>query len=94
MLARQEGHGPELPSFILLYLPNDHTWGTAKRFPRPAASVADNDLAVTENERAIQKHFLSRTRVSRPTARTTFELRRVGAGHVYACCRLTVGQQK
>ncbi len=33
----------------------------------------------TENERAIQKHFLSRTRVSRPTAKTTFELCRVGA---------------
>lgn len=44
--ARKEAHGMELPSFILLYLPNDHTWGTAKGFPRPAASVADNDLAV------------------------------------------------
>ena len=44
--ARREGHGTELPSFILLYLPNDHTWGTAEGFPRPAASVADNDLAV------------------------------------------------
>ena len=44
--ARQQGRGTELPSFILLYLPNDHTNGTAKGTPRPAASVADNDLAL------------------------------------------------
>ncbi len=44
--ARQEGKGTELPGFVLLYLPNDHTNGTAPGKPRPAASVADNDLAV------------------------------------------------
>ena len=44
--ARKEGKGAELPGFILLYLPNDHTNGTAAGKPRPAASVADNDLAV------------------------------------------------
>lgn len=44
--ARREGRGTELPAFILLYLPNDHTLGTAKGKPRPAASVADNDLAL------------------------------------------------
>ena len=44
--ARKEGKGTELPAFILLYLPNDHTHGTARGKPRPAASVADNDLAV------------------------------------------------
>ncbi|HZP18403.1 MAG TPA: phosphoesterase, partial [Terriglobales bacterium] len=44
--ARNDGHGDELPAFILLYLPNDHTHGTAPEKPRPAASVADNDLAV------------------------------------------------
>jgi hypothetical protein len=44
--ARQEGKGIELPQFVLLYLPNDHTHGTAVGMPRPAASVADNDLAV------------------------------------------------
>ena len=44
--ARKEGQGTELPSFILLYLPDDHTHGTAAGKPRPAASVADNDLAV------------------------------------------------
>jgi DNA-binding beta-propeller fold protein YncE len=36
----------ELPSFVYLYLPNDHTHGTTPGAPRPAASVADNDLAV------------------------------------------------
>jgi DNA-binding beta-propeller fold protein YncE len=44
--ARREGQGDELPAFTLLYLPNDHTHGTAPGKPRPAASVADNDLAV------------------------------------------------
>jgi hypothetical protein len=44
--ARGEGHGNELPAFILLYLPNDHTHGKTPGKPRPAASVADNDLAV------------------------------------------------
>jgi DNA-binding beta-propeller fold protein YncE len=44
--ARTEGKGTELPAFVLLYLPDDHTNGTAPGKPRPAASVADNDLAV------------------------------------------------
>jgi hypothetical protein len=46
--ARQANEGPEfeLPSFILLYLPNDHTGGTRPDHARPAASVADNDLAL------------------------------------------------
>jgi DNA-binding beta-propeller fold protein YncE len=46
--AREEHEGPqfEMPSFVLLYLPDDHTGGTRPNFPRPAASVADNDLAV------------------------------------------------
>jgi DNA-binding beta-propeller fold protein YncE len=44
--ARKNGSGPQLPAFILLYLPNDHTHGTTPGHPRPAASVADNDLAV------------------------------------------------
>jgi DNA-binding beta-propeller fold protein YncE len=45
----REGHeGPqfELPAFVLLYLPDDHTGGTRPDKPRPEASVADNDLAV------------------------------------------------
>ena len=35
-----------MPRFILLRLPNDHTAGGTKGKPRPAASVADNDLAI------------------------------------------------
>jgi DNA-binding beta-propeller fold protein YncE len=46
--ARQASEGAqlELPSFVLLYLPDDHTGGTRPDLPRPAASVADNDLAL------------------------------------------------
>jgi DNA-binding beta-propeller fold protein YncE len=46
--ARDAHEGPqyELPAFVLLYLPDDHTGGTRLNFPRPAASVADNDLAL------------------------------------------------
>ena len=35
-----------MPQFILLRLPNDHTAGGKKGLPKPAASVADNDLAI------------------------------------------------
>ncbi len=44
--ARREGKGDELPQFVILRLPNDHTAGTQAGMPRPIASVADNDLAV------------------------------------------------
>jgi len=44
--ARQEGKGNELPQFVILRLPNDHTAGTRRGMPSPDASVADNDLAV------------------------------------------------
>ncbi|MGD0990449.1 MAG: phosphoesterase, partial [Candidatus Sulfotelmatobacter sp.] len=46
--AKQENEGAEfqLPAFVLLYLPDDHTGGTRPEKPRPAASVADNDLAL------------------------------------------------
>jgi hypothetical protein len=44
--ARKTGNGTQLPSFVLLYLPNDHTGGTRPGKARPAASVADNDLAL------------------------------------------------
>jgi hypothetical protein len=40
--ARQDA----MPQFILLRLPNDHTAGGTKNKPKPAASVADNDLAI------------------------------------------------
>ncbi|MBV9573788.1 MAG: hypothetical protein JOY93_07010 [Acidobacteriales bacterium] len=51
--ARQQGSGSQLPAFILLYLPDDHTHGITPRKPRPAASVADNDLAVGRVVEAI-----------------------------------------
>jgi len=46
--AREAHEGPEfeMPQFVLLYLPDDHTGGTRPDRPRPAASVADNDLAL------------------------------------------------
>jgi DNA-binding beta-propeller fold protein YncE len=44
--ARKQSKGTELPAFVLLYLPDDHTHGTTPGKSRPAASVADNDLAV------------------------------------------------
>jgi hypothetical protein len=40
------GKKDPLPQCIILRLPNDHTAGGNKGKPRPAASVADNDLAV------------------------------------------------
>lgn len=44
--ARETGQGEELPQFIILRLPDDHTAGTRPGMPKPEASVADNDLAV------------------------------------------------
>jgi len=44
--VKGRGTAKELPQFILLYLPNDHTGGTRVGRPAPPASVADNDLAV------------------------------------------------
>lgn len=44
--VKARGTGKELPQFILLYLPDDHTGGTRVGKPTPQASVADNDLAV------------------------------------------------
>lgn len=36
----------QLPAFVLLYFPDDHTGGTRPDHARPAANVADNDLAL------------------------------------------------
>ena len=44
--ARQSGTGEQLPQFVLLRLPNDHTAGTRPGSPTPNAAVADNDLAL------------------------------------------------
>jgi YVTN family beta-propeller protein len=43
------------PSLTLLYLPNDHTSGTAAGQPTPAASVADNDLALGQVVEALSR---------------------------------------
>ncbi len=44
--VKARGTAKELPQFMLLYLPDDHTGGTRPGKPTPQASVADNDLAV------------------------------------------------
>ncbi|MGH9643852.1 MAG: bifunctional YncE family protein/alkaline phosphatase family protein [Terriglobales bacterium] len=44
--VKARGTAKELPQFVLLYLPDDHTGGTRPGKPTPQASVADNDLAL------------------------------------------------
>jgi YVTN family beta-propeller protein len=44
--ARASGKGEQLPNFVLLRLPNDHTAATRPGQPAPYACLADNDLAV------------------------------------------------
>lgn len=44
-LAEFEKNGL-LPNFVIVYLPDDHTSGTAPGKPTPRALVADNDLAL------------------------------------------------
>lgn len=46
VIARRERKGSELPNLVIMHLPNDHTGGTRPGKPTPAASVADNDLAL------------------------------------------------
>ncbi len=36
----------EMPNFMIMLLPNDHTAGTTPGMPTPEAAVADNDLAL------------------------------------------------
>jgi DNA-binding beta-propeller fold protein YncE len=43
--ARKSGTGEQLPGYVLLRLPDDHTSGMRAGAPSPAAAVADNDLA-------------------------------------------------
>ena len=44
-----------LPEFMMMLLPNDHTSGTASGYPTPAASVADNDLALGRVVEALSR---------------------------------------
>jgi hypothetical protein len=45
-VSSRNAHQDDMPQFILLRLPNDHTAGGTKNKPKPTASVADNDLAI------------------------------------------------
>ena len=56
-VASRNAHQDAMPQFILLRLPNDHTAGGSKNKPRPAASVADNDLAVGRVVDAVSHSF-------------------------------------
>ena len=42
-----------LPNLVILWLPNDHTSGTAPGSPTPRAQVADNDLALGQIVEAV-----------------------------------------
>ena len=42
-----------LPNFIIMLLPNDHTSGTRPGRPTPEAAVADNDLALGQIVQAV-----------------------------------------
>ncbi|MBK7979184.1 MAG: hypothetical protein IPK06_04055 [Ignavibacteriae bacterium] len=42
-----------LPNFIIMLLPNDHTSGTRPGMPTPRAAVADNDLALGQIVEAV-----------------------------------------
>ena len=53
-LARFEKE-KEMPQFIVLRLPNDHTFGTSPDKPTPTAMVADNDLALGRVIEALSK---------------------------------------
>jgi YVTN family beta-propeller protein len=53
-LARFEKEG-EMPQFIVLRLPNDHTHGTSPDKHTPTAMVADNDLALGRMIEALSK---------------------------------------
>jgi len=51
-----------LPNFMVMLLPNDHTAGTRPGMPTPEAAVADNDLALGRVIEAISKSkFWSKT---------------------------------
>ena len=44
-----------LPNFMIMLLPNDHTSGTRPGRPTPRAAVADNDLALGQIVEAVSK---------------------------------------
>jgi hypothetical protein len=52
---RQFEQRGEMPAFILMSLPQDHTAGTAPGYPTPRAMMADNDLALGRLIEAVSK---------------------------------------
>ncbi|MGA2244876.1 MAG: beta-propeller fold lactonase family protein [Verrucomicrobiota bacterium] len=50
---KQFAHAGNFPNLVMIWLPNDHTSGTAYGAPTPAAQVADNDLALGRIVEAI-----------------------------------------
>lgn len=52
---RQYEKSGNLPNFIVICLPNDHTSGTKPGVPTPAAHVADNDLALGQIVEALSQ---------------------------------------
>jgi DNA-binding beta-propeller fold protein YncE len=53
--AGKEGRGEKLPNLVIMHLPDDHTGGTRPGHPTPAASVADNDLALGRIVEAVSQ---------------------------------------
>ncbi|MDP4290073.1 MAG: bifunctional YncE family protein/alkaline phosphatase family protein [Bacteroidota bacterium] len=45
----------EMPNFMIMLLPNDHTQGVNENVPTPRAAVADNDLALGRIVEAVSK---------------------------------------
>lgn len=45
----------DLPNFMIMLLPNDHTVGVNENSPTPNAAVADNDLALGQIVEAVSK---------------------------------------
>lgn len=52
---REFENNDNLPNFIIMLLPNDHTSGTRPGMPTPRAAVADNDLALGRIVEAISE---------------------------------------
>ncbi len=52
-VAKRNSGRDEMPAFVMLRFPNDHTGGTRPGKPTPSASVADNDLAVGRAVEAV-----------------------------------------
>jgi hypothetical protein len=52
-VAKRNSGSDEMPAFVMLRFPNDHTGGTRVGKATPNASVADNDLAVGRAVEAI-----------------------------------------